>query len=316
MKILITGSNGLLGQHLVKLLKQNNENQVIATARGTNRLLDQEGYQYASLDISDAGHVKAVVGQHAPDVIIHGAAMTQVDDCELKKPACWKTNVLATEHLIGAAQSAGAAFLFVSTDFIFDGTEGPYKEDALPNPVSYYGLSKLAAEMLLRTSGLSWAVARTILVYGVAEDMSRSNIILWVKNSLEQGKKIRVVDDQWRTPTLVQDLAKGCQLLINPLARANENEKPDPPGVFNISGKDLLTPYEMAMQVAEYFKLDKSLIEKADASTFTQAARRPAKTGFSIDKAREKLGYAPHSFDEGIKIVAADMASSVKPLPR
>lgn len=310
MKYLITGSNGLLGQHLVALLKKDpsGEKSLLATARGCNRLKDKTGYQYASLDITDEGQVQAVVNEFAPDVIIHGAAMTQVDDCETKKGHCWDVNVRATEYLIRAAQTAGASFLLVSTDFIFNGDDGPYGEQALADPISYYGMSKLAAEMLLPTSALRWAIARTVLVYGVAEDMSRSNIILWVKKSLEEGKRVKVVDDQWRTPTLVQDLAVGCKLIAERYLQAGTVKTVWPEGIFNISGKDLLTPYQMALQVADYFGLDRSLIEKADASTFTQTARRPRKTGFIIDKARRELGYNPHSFHEGIRQVATDIA--------
>jgi dTDP-4-dehydrorhamnose reductase len=306
MKILITGSNGLLGQHLVRLLRKEPANRVIATARGENRLKDREGYGYEPLDVTDSGQVGDVVGKFAPDVIIHAAAMTQVDDCELKKEACWEANVRATQYLVKAAGQCESSFLLVSTDFIFNGESGPYPEDAVPDPLSYYGMSKLAAEMLLPSSSLNWAIARTVLVYGVAEDMSRSNIILWVKKSLEEGKKIRVVDDQWRTPTLVQDLAQGCALIAHRLmTRAAEAGAQREGTVYNISGKDLLTPYQMAIQVAEHFGLDASLIEKADASTFSQKARRPPRTGFVIDKARKELGYEPHSFEEGIAVVAA-----------
>jgi dTDP-4-dehydrorhamnose reductase len=306
MKILITGSNGLLGQHLVRLLKQDPANRVIATARGENRLRDREGYGYEPLDITDRAQVGDVIGKFAPDVIIHAAAMTQVDDCEVKKEACWTANVEATEYLVRAARRCESSFLLVSTDFIFNGEGGPYEEGAVPDPLSYYGMSKLAAEMLLPSSGLNWAIARTVLVYGVAEDMSRSNIILWVKKSLEEGRKIRVVDDQWRTPTLVQDLAAGCMLIAGKLVRTAAEAGAEKKGaIYNISGKDLLTPYQMALQVAKHFGLDASLIEKADASTFSQKAKRPPRTGFVIDKARKELGYEPHSFAEGIALVAA-----------
>jgi dTDP-4-dehydrorhamnose reductase len=297
MKVLITGSNGLLGQHLVKLLAKEPSFQVVATARGQNRLTEKQNYEYRSLDICSPEEVSSVIRECRPDAIIHAAAMTQVDDCERDHALCWDVNVKATEYLIQAARDIQAYFLLVSTDFIFDGLEGPYAENAVPNPVNYYGLSKLAAEMLLPASGLSWSIARTILVYGVAEDMSRSNIILWVKKSLEEGKRIKVVDDQWRTPTLVQDLADGCRLMVEKKAT----------GTFHISGRDMLTPYEMALQVADFFNLDASLIEKADGSTFSQPARRPARTGFVLDKASGMLGYHPHSFAEGIAVVAGSL---------
>lgn len=303
MRILITGSNGLLGQHLIKLLKQSNNHEVVATARGKNRLQDQTGYRYLSMDICHREEVEKIISEIAPDVIIHSAAMTQVDDCEIHKEQCWQANVLATEYLIRASQKLDARFLLLSTDFIFNGETGPYDENAFPDPLSYYGTSKLAAEMLLKTSNLRWAIARTVLVYGIAEDMSRSNIILWVKKSLEQGKKIKVVNDQWRTPTLVQDLAKGCQLIVEKYVGGTGENFKNTSGIFNISGKDFLTPYEMALKTADYFHLDKSFIEKANGDSFKQTAKRPPRTGFVIDKAKMVLGYEPHSFDEGIKIV-------------
>ncbi len=127
--------------------------------------------------------------------------------------------------------------------------------------------------------------------------MSRSNIILWVKSSLEQGKEIHVVNDQWRTPTLAEDLATGCYLLA-----VNQAE-----GVFNISGKDFLTPYQMAIQTANYFDLDKSLIHETDSTRFSQRAKRPARTGFVIDKARETVGYEPHTFAQGLEILHSQL---------
>lgn len=299
MKVLITGANGLLGQHLIKQLKADKKWEIIASGRGKNRLKDQDGYTYASVDLGNERQVNDLILRVAPDVIIHSAAMTNVDTCETDKEGCWKNNVLATKYLLQPSRQTGSFILLLSTDFIFNGENGPYLEEALPDPISYYGLSKLVAESLLAGSGLHHAIARTVLVYGVAEDLSRSNIVLWLKNSLEQKKKIKVVDDQWRTPTLVQDLATGCRLIAEKKL----------PGVYNISGKDMLTPYEMALKVAAHFNLNPSLIERADASSFTQTAKRPPKTGFVIDKARKKLGYEPHSFEEGLAIVEKDLAS-------
>ncbi len=198
-KILITGTNGLLGQKLVELLMQKGDYQIIATARGTNRLPHSGGYQYHSLDVTDRTRVHQLVKELKPDYIIHTAAMTNVDQCETEREACRKLNVDAVQYLTEACQETDAFLLHLSTDFIFDGTAGPYDEEAAANPLSYYGESKLAAEKVLFASSIRWAVARTVLVYGIAHDMSRSNIILWVKKSLEEGKTIKVVDDQWRT---------------------------------------------------------------------------------------------------------------------
>lgn len=293
-KILITGSNGLLGQKLVELLITKAHIETIATARGENRLPFSKGYRYVEMDITDPEAVDQVIGAERPDVIIHTAAMTNVDQCEAEKDACWKLNVTATETLVAACGKYQIFLEHVSTDFIFDGTSGPYREEDIPNPISFYGWSKYAAEKVVQSSDIEWAIARTVLVYGIAHDMSRSNIILWVKKSLEEGKAIKVVTDQFRTPTLAEDLALGCFLIADQKAK----------GIYHISGKDFMTPYEMALAAADYFKLDASLISPTDASAFTQPARRPPRTGFNLTKSRNVLGYEPHSFREGIAILA------------
>ena len=296
-KILITGANGLLGQKLVGLLADNELVNLTATARGDNRLPHETGYTYRKMDITNRQQVLDVVADTRPDVIIHTAAMTNVDQCETEKDACWQQNVSAVEYIVEACAQHSVFLVHVSTDFIFDGAAGPYDETAEPNPISFYGWSKFAAEKVVMHSTIRWAMARTVLVYGIAHDMSRSNIILWVKKSLEDGKTIKVVTDQFRSPTLAEDLAMGCWLIADQRAE----------GIFNIAGRNVLTPYEMAIQTADYFDLDKSLITKADASTFTQAARRPPRTGFIIEKAQTVLGYQPRSFAEGIGILAGQM---------
>lgn len=298
MKILITGANGLLGQKLVGLLANQADVELVATARGANRLPTAQGYTYLAMDITDRQQVLDVIAQVRPDAVIHGAAMTDVDKCELDKDGCWLQNVTAVEYIVEACRAVDAFLCHVSTDFIFDGTAGPYTEEAEGNPISFYGWSKYAAEKVVMNSGLQWAIARTVLVYGIAHDMSRSNIILWVKKSLEDGKTIKVVTDQFRSPTLAEDLAAGCALIARKQAT----------GIFNISGKEVLTPHEMAIQTADYFGLDKSLITEATAATFTQTARRPPRTGFLIDKARTELGYNPRSFGEGIALLAAQIS--------
>ncbi|MFY0593393.1 SDR family oxidoreductase [Roseivirga sp.] len=299
MKILITGSNGLLGQKLVKLILDKGNDELIATARGANRLpYSEDNYIYDKIDITNRDQVLTVIKSHQPDVVIHTAAMTNVDQSETEQDDCWKQNVDAVSYMIEACEAVDAFLLHLSTDFIFDGADGPYDELAAANPISFYGESKLAAEKLLLASNVKWAIARTVLVYGIAHDMSRSNIVLWVKKSLEEGKQIKVVDDQLRSPTLAEDLAMGCYLIADQRAE----------GVFNISGKDLMTPYEMAIATAKFFNLSTATMERADASTFTQTAKRPPKTGLLIDKAVKDLGYSPRSFVEGIDILVRQMS--------
>jgi dTDP-4-dehydrorhamnose reductase len=292
--ILITGANGLLGQKLVELLVQESTVDLIATAKGENRLPNSAGYRYVSLDITNSADIDTVFDTYKPHVVIHTAAMTNVDTCETDQIGCELLNVTAVAYLIEACQKHDTFLCHLSTDFIFDGADGPYTEEAIPNPISVYGESKLRAEKLIEASSIRWAIARTVLVFGIVSDMSRTNIILWVKKSLEEGKQINVVTDQFRTPTLAEDLAMGCWLIAQKEAQ----------GIFNISGSDFLTPYEMAIKTANFYGLPVDLIQQADSSTFSQAAKRPPRTGFILDKARRELGYQPRSFDEGIAFMA------------
>ncbi|MGV3639979.1 MAG: SDR family oxidoreductase [Adhaeribacter sp.] len=297
-RVLITGSNGLLGQKLAQLLVHNADIELIATSRGDNKLSQiLPELHFISLDVTDPWQVDKVIAVERPTHIIHTAAMTQVDDCEEDQAACWRLNVEAVAHLVAACERYQVHLIHLSTDFIFDGEQGPYQEDAPAHPLSYYGESKLAAEKLVLASTCAWTIVRTVLVYGVVYDYGRSNIVLWVKKSLEAGKSIQVVNDQWRTPTLAEDLAMGCWLVV----------EHDAQGIYHLSGKEMLTPYQMALQVAEYFALDASLIRKADAATFSQKARRPLRTGFDIGKAERDLGYRPHTFPQGIAVVASQL---------
>lgn len=293
MKILVTGANGLLGQHLVQLLLQK-DFHVIATGKGQPRMdIQQPNYRYYDLDIIDSIKVHQIMSSEQPEVVVHAAAMTQVDVCEQQPELCEKVNVQGTAEILVEAEAYSRHFIYISTDFVFDGVAGNYSEEDELQPVNWYGFTKMQAEAIAQTSTVPWAIVRTCLVYGNVLQGTRPNIITWVKDSLEQGKPIKVVNDQWRTPTHVTDLAKGILLIIEQQAT----------GIYHISGKDTLTPYEMALQTAAAFRLDATLIEKVTADTFTQPGRRPPKTGFNIEKAQKQLGYAPLSFAEGLQLV-------------
>jgi dTDP-4-dehydrorhamnose reductase len=295
MKILVTGSNGLLGQKLTELIQKDPTVTLFATARGES-VLPLNG-RFISLDITNKAAVHRILSQTKPDVIINTAAMTQVDHCETHREACWNANVTSVEYLVEACEQYNIHLVHVSTDFIFNGSHGPLDENETPDPINYYGESKWAAEKVIMQSSISWSILRTVLVYGVTKDMSRSNIVLWVKNSLEEGKTIQVVNDQWRTPTLAEDLALGCFLAATKKAT----------GIYNISGGDFLSPYDIAVKTAKFFHLDESLIKPTDSTKFKQPARRPLTTGFIIDKARKELGYKPHTFEEGLALLARQM---------
>ena len=292
MKILVTGANGLLGQHLIKLLIEKNH-EVTGMSRGACRLpLKNIGnFNYFDVDLNDGEGMQVVIESAKPSVIVHAGAMTQVDECEKDHNACDLANINGTVNLIKAAEPFSEHLIYISTDFVFDGLRGNYTEEDRPGPVNYYGHTKLRSEELVRQTSMDWAIVRTCLVYGNTLDGTRSNIITWVKESLEQKKKIRVVNDQIRTPTYVEDLAKGILLAIEKRAK----------GVYHVSGNEILTPYQMAIETAEFFSLDKNLIEEVNASTFTQIAKRPLRTGFDISKAKNELGYLPMSFSEGLR---------------
>ena len=292
-KIFITGANGLLGQKLILQLVEEGKYELFASGKGESRL-SGTGYHYVPLEITDKSQVASVIQEINPDIIIHGAAMTNVDQCEQHQEACFDVNVNATRYLVEAAETIQAHFIFVSTDFIFSGEKGLLDEQELGAPVNYYGETKLLGENLVKNCRTKWAIARTVLVFGLANDLSRSNIILWVKGSLEAGREIQVVTDQFRTPTLAEDLATGCMLIVSKEAE----------GIFNISGPDYLTPYDMAIMTADYFHLNKDLIKRADSKTFSQPAKRPLKTGFNIEKARNQLGFEPKTFQQAIGILA------------
>lgn len=299
-KVLVTGSNGLLGQKLTDLYRKNGEVQLIATGKGADRYPDRSGYIYETMDITDREQVHEVFRKWQPDAVIHGAAMTHVDQCELDPDRCELNNVKATQYLVDAASGCGAHFIFVSTDFIFNGTSGPYKEDDEPDPLSIYGMSKLKGEIYVQEHSSRWAIARTVLVFGITSDMSRSNIVLWAKGALESGNPINVVDDQVRTPTLAEDLAMGCYLI----------ERQQAEGIYNISGKDSMTIYELVQRVADYFGLSMEHVNRINSDTLAQPAKRPPITGFDLTKSRRVLGYEPHSFEEGIALLMEQSSSN------
>jgi dTDP-4-dehydrorhamnose reductase len=284
MRVLVTGSNGLLGRKLVDLIGKQNDVELLATNR-------------ASLDVTDAQQVRSTLQKFKPDVVINAAAMTQVDQCEVNKEECWKQNVTSVANLVEICSVNNIHLVHVSTDFVFNGKEGPLDESAIPEPVNFYGESKLEGERIILDCKCPAAIIRTVLVYGVTTDMSRSNIVLWVKKSLEEKKPIRVVNDQFRTPTLAEDLAMGCWLAARKKAT----------GIFHVSGYEMMTPYDIALKTADFFGLDKSLI--SSTTNFIQPARRPLKTGFVIEKAKKILGYEPHSFDDGLRIVKEQLSA-------
>ena len=293
MKILITGSNGLLGQKLLHKLRQDFSVELIAISKGENRVSIKEGYTYFDLDITNNDAVAKFISIEKPQVVINTAAMTNVDLCEDENKDCDALNVEAVRYLADACVKVDAHLIQISTDFIFDGENGPYKEKDKPNPLSYYGLSKLKSEQLLQEHAVKWTVLRTIIVFGVGENLSKGNIVLWAKGALAKGDPLNIIDDQFRAPTLAEDLADICILAAKKKAF----------GIFNASGKDIMSIYEIVERIAKHYGNSTENLNKISTATLNQKAGRPPKTGFILDKSRKELGYNPHSFEECLTII-------------
>lgn len=291
MKVLVTGTQGFLGYYLVQLLLSTKDD-VIATGKGENHLpfLGQPHFFYHPMDFTDPFAVHDVFEKTQPNVVIHAGAMANVDACEQNQWQAYVTNVAGTLNLLANAEECKAHFIFISTDFVFDGESGPYDETSEANPVNFYGKTKFEAEDAVKEYPFNWAIVRTVLIYG-NNPTGRDNILTAVKKKLSIGETYSAVDDIVRTPTYVGDLAKGIAAII-------EKSKT---GIYHLSGKDVLTPYQMACNAARYLQLDVSLIKKVNAADLKLPANRPAKTVFILDKAKRELNYEPSGFEEGLK---------------
>ena len=293
MKILITGSNGLLGQKIVRQLKKNNK-LFLATSIGENRNPDCPSAFYQSLDISNQEEVNRVFMEYNPDAVIHTAAITNVDYCETNQEICQKVNVNATAYLLNAAQKVDASFSLLSTDFVFDGEKGNYIESDDPNPLSVYAQSKVDAEsILINSANKNWSIVRTIIVFGEGNNLSRSNIVLWAKEALSSGKELNIIDDQFRAPTWADDLAWACIKIVE----LHKN------GIYHISGPETFSIYDLVLRVAKFCGLDTASLNKTTSESLNQAARRPPKTGFDLSKARFEIDYRPMSFEESLNLL-------------
>ena len=293
MKVLITGSNGLLGQKLLHKIREDDTLELVATSIGVNRVSQKTGYRYISLDVTNKKEVERVILAQKPHVVINTAAMTNVDLCEDKRRECDSLNINAVKYLADLCKKIDAHLIHISTDFIFDGENGPYSEDDEPNPLSYYGLSKLKSEQLLQAHSVNWTILRTIIVFGVGENLSKGNIVLWAKDALAKGDSLNIIDDQFRAPTLAEDLADICILAAKKKAL----------GIFNASGKDIMSIYELVERVAKHYRMSTDNLNKISTSTLNQKAVRPPKTGFILDKSINELGYKPHSFEECLALM-------------
>jgi dTDP-4-dehydrorhamnose reductase len=293
MRILITGSNGLLGQKLVsQLLKSKID--FLASSKGENRNPDCPKENYFSLDICAQSAINELFARYKPTNVIHTAAITNVDACELDSDLCYLVNVKATRFLVEASKKYQAHFQLLSTDFVFDGLKGNYTEEDLPNPLSHYARSKVSAEqILLESEYRNWSVVRTIIVYGIGNNLSRTNIVCWAKDALSKGQEMRIIDDQFRAPTWADDLAWACVRIC----------KLNKTGIFHISGPETMSIFEVVQRVAKHFNLSTASLVRTDSSTLNQPAKRPPKTGFDLSKSKRELGYNPMTLEETLPFI-------------
>ena len=275
-KVLITGGNGLLGKRLRQLL-ESNKFLVIGTGLGRDRLLNHN-HSYVQLDITNKNQCLEILNKLNPDVIVNTATITNVDYCETKKENCLLVNSESIDHL---NVSKKRHFIQISTDFIFEGNEGPYSEENNPKPINYYGFSKYQAEKKLLTKNWNYSIVRTCLVYG--EDNESNNILMWVKRALQKKESLNIVDDQYRTPTHVDDLCNGVLRIIE----ANAT------GIYNISGAEYLSIFDFVCNIAKGYGFDFSLINRSGTIDINQRAIRPVKSGLLINKAKRDFNFEP-----------------------
>jgi len=290
MKVLVTGANGFTGQHLVKTLV-NKGFEVIATSRNESKLTSYSNLTYYNCELTDVRNVENLFDLTRPDAVIHTAAMSKPDECAANPELCTANNIQATQYLLDAATKVGTNhFVYLSTDFIF-GEGGPHAEEDAPAPLNLYGASKLEAEALVNAASLKTTIIRPVFMYGPVWENLRPSFIQWVAGKLQNGEPIKVVTDQARTPTYIGDLCWGIRKIINDKVS----------GTFHLAGKDIVSPYDMAVAVAKHFDLPLGLIEPVTASTFPEPVKRAQRSGLKIDKAVITLGYAPHSFVEALQ---------------
>ena len=293
-RILITGSNGMLGQRAVQYYASKENIELLTTSVEEKSVIDS--VEYVSCDIKSRDDLKKVIYDYCPDFIVHTAAFTNVDLSEKLREDAWKINVKGVEYIAEAARAIDAHIIHISTDYIFDGKDGPYSENDTPNPIGYYGRTKLASENALRISGTIFTILRTNVLYGIALN-SRPDFVRWVVNSLSREEHIRIVKDQINNPTFIDDLVQGINKII-------EFRKT---GVYNIGGQEFLSRYDFTLKIADYFGLDKNLISAITTAELNQPARRPLKSGLVILKAETELGYKPHTIIESLAAMKKEL---------
>ena len=300
-RILITGSNGLLGQKVVELFSHLNTFSLLLASKHDKSVFTDETLLYTRADITKRQEIKKVIEEFEPEIIINTAAVTNVDLCETDRESAWRVNVNGVENIVQAAKLTGAKLIHLSTDYVFDGKAGPYTEVDRPNPSSYYGRSKLASENIISTSGIPYAIVRTMVLYGTGYGV-KSNFALWLLKELREERAVRVVDDQIGNPTLAEDVAYALLKIVE-LGRT---------GLYHVSGPDLVSRYEFALTLAKVFHLNKKLVTPIKTATLKQPAVRPLRSGFITLKTQIDLGVNLSGVEQGLVILKHQTENSLK----
>ena len=245
----------------------------------------------STIDVRDKNVLKETIMKSQPEVIINLAAMTNVDKCESDKQMCWEVNVTLVESLARLARIVDARMVHVSTDYVFDGQKGPYAEAAVPNPIGYYGKSKLAGENACIVGSMQAAVVRTNVVFGPF--VERPDFVHWVLDALESRTPIRVVNDQCSNPTYVDDISESILRIIQKRRS----------GIYHVGGADYCSRYEFALRIAEFFRADPSNISPVTTAELKQPARRPLKGGLITLKAETDLGMKMRGIESGLSTI-------------
>jgi dTDP-4-dehydrorhamnose reductase len=298
MKILfVTGGNGLLGCKLVELAGRSYHVVFSDIQEKPSRVIPNG--EYVRCDITNRKSLKDVFGNAKPDAVFHAAAFTDVDGCETQKDTAWKVNVFGTENVASVCRKFGVRLIHVSTDYVFDGNAGPYSETDVPNPISYYGKTKLEAEKIVQSVLPDAVIVRTIVMYGFAP-FARNNFVTGLVQKLSRREPVNIVTDQYGNATLADDLVRAMLLLYEKNAK----------GIYHATGEEWLNRFDFAVKIAEVFGLDKSLISPTTSDAFKQPAPRPLRSGLKTDKIRAEFGFVFSSVSEGLRRVRDQMVQA------